>query len=104
MRTNAGAKGVQTGDKWPVSHYGAVTGCIIPAVDLMGPSHLSRSTFARPHAGSPPKWLPDRTDSDDTHNERGRVLHELIVFPNKNALFPDNRFSTHFFSMKMAKF
>ena len=28
--------------------------------------------------------------------------HELILFLPKNALFHHNRFSTHFFSMKMA--
>ena len=29
---------------------------------------------------------------------------ELILFPHKNALFHHHRFSTHFFSMKMAQF
>ena len=33
-----------------------------------------------------------------------RAANELILFPQKNALFPHNRFSTHFFSMKMAEF
>ena len=29
--------------------------------------------------------------------------NELILFPHKNPLFPHSRFSTHFFSMKMAE-
>ena len=29
--------------------------------------------------------------------------HDTFLFPHKNALFPDSRFSTHFFSMKMAE-
>ena len=39
----------------------------------MGPVHLSRSTLARPLGGSPQKWLPDRTDTDDTRNKRARI-------------------------------
>ena len=50
-----------------------MTGCIIPKVTLMGPVHLSRSTLARPLGGSPQKWLPDRTDTDDTRNKRARI-------------------------------
>ena len=31
------------------------------------------------------------------------AAHDTFFFPHKNALFPHNRFSTHFFSMKMAE-
>ena len=31
------------------------------------------------------------------------VPDNTFLFPHKNALFPDNRFSTHFFAMKMAE-
>ena len=32
-----------------------------------------------------------------------RCLMIPFFFPHKNALFPNNRFSTHFFSMKMTE-
>ena len=31
------------------------------------------------------------------------LIEMIHFFPDKNALFPHNRFSTHFFSMKMAE-
>ena len=32
-----------------------------------------------------------------------KLSHDTFFFPNKNPLFPHNRFFTHFFSMKVAK-
>ena len=39
-----------------------------------------------------------------TDTGRNSLSDELILFPHKNALFPHNRVSTYFFSMKMAEF
>ena len=48
--------------------------------------------------------LPDSGRAGELRRyEAGPLLHELILFPTKIHFFPYNRFSTHFFSMKMAK-